>query len=66
MADYSAALALHPDDADALNARGSAYDNLGRYAKAVTDFTAAATQQTHRAHAQQSTALAAGLPPRVF
>jgi tetratricopeptide (TPR) repeat protein len=39
--DYTAALAIKPDDHTALNNRGLAYDHQGEYEAAIADFTAA-------------------------
>ncbi|MFO1055466.1 MAG: tetratricopeptide repeat protein [Dongiaceae bacterium] len=41
IADYDAALRLHPDDPDALDARGIDYGRRGDYDRAIADFDAA-------------------------
>jgi tetratricopeptide (TPR) repeat protein len=39
VADYTEAIRLKPDDADAFNNRGIAYDQLKQYDKAIADLT---------------------------
>ena len=39
IADYTTAIKINPDDADAYVNRGAAYDDLGRYQEAIADYT---------------------------
>jgi len=58
IAEYTAALRMLPDFANALNNRGNAYNGKAEYEKAITDFTAALRIDPNHANAKRNLEIA--------